>query len=194
MGRIAHESEYLMFLLIFCRLGGNPVCLNQSFPFADICQYSGAILKAESWQQPTLCTSICDHNSIAHPATCKCSYPYICNMFFGWSQSYGLEGARIGHLRRELASELNTPVEDLWIDHAVYEDSNELKVFAKVLLYPATSTQQWDKSQITHIESQILNKTIRLVGYDPYGIVSSNLQSTPLNSGKRDLSALVTQF
>jgi hypothetical protein len=32
------------------------------------------------------------------------------------------------------------------------------------------------------------------VGYDPYGIVSSNLQSTPLNSGKRDLSALVTQF
>ncbi|KAG0588013.1 hypothetical protein KC19_2G208700 [Ceratodon purpureus] len=165
------------------KLGGNPVCQNQSFPLADICQYSGATLKAETWQQQTSCASICNQNSVAHPVTCKCSYPYICNMFFGWSSTYGLEGARIGHLRRELASELSVSAEDLWIDQAVYEDSRELKVFAKVLFYPAASIQQWDASQFTYIESQIVNKTIRLAGYDPYGIVSSNLLSTPLNSG-----------
>ena len=188
MGSIAHESKFLIFLMFFCRLGGNPVCQNQSFPLADICQYSGATLKAETWQQQTSCASICNQNSVAHPVTCKCSYPYICNMFFGWSSTYGLEGARIGHLRRELASELSVSAEDLWIDQAVYEDSRELKVFAKVLFYPAASIQQWDASQFTYIESQIVNKTIRLAGYDPYGIVSSNLLSTPLNSGKGNLS------
>ena len=177
-----------IFLLIFCRLGGNPVCKNQSFPFADICQYSGAALKEETWQLETSCTSICDQNSVAHPATCKCSYPYICNMFFGWTSTYGLEGARIGHLRRELASELNVPDEDLWIERAIFENSSELKVSAKVLFFPATSTQQWDKSEIAYLESQIVNKTIRLVGYDPYELVSTYLQATSSNSGEGNLS------
>jgi len=60
-------------------------------------------------------------------------------MLFGWSSTYGLDGARIVHLRRELESGLNVPGYDLLIEHAIYQCKSEPQVLAKVLFHPARS-------------------------------------------------------
>ncbi|KAG0605155.1 hypothetical protein M758_9G035800 [Ceratodon purpureus] len=165
------------------KLGGNPICENQSFPFPDICSYSGRLTGPNTWQQPISCSNKCDQNAVVHPATCNCSYPYICNMFFAWTATYGLDGARIGHLRRTLASGLNVSAENLWIENATYQNQTVSELKAKVLLYPPAGAQKWDRSQVTLIESELVNKTIKLPDYEPYGLVSSNLQTSPLNEG-----------
>ena len=177
-------SEYI-FLVFLCRLGGNPICENQSFPFPDICSYSGRLTGPNTWQQPISCSNKCDQNAVVHPATCNCSYPYICNMFFAWTATYGLDGARIGHLRRTLASGLNVSAENLWIENATYQNQTVSELKAKVLLYPPAGAQKWYRSQVTLIESELVNKTIKLPDYEPYGLVSSNLQTSPLNEGKK---------
>lgn len=103
-------------------------------------------------------------------------------MVFAWTATFGLEGARIGHLRRALASALNATVENLWIEDAAIRAPAQLS--AKVLLYPWPPAQLWVKSRLMFIEEQLVNKTIKLGVYEPYELVSSNLQTTPLNDGK----------
>lgn len=107
-------------------------------------------------------------------------------MFFSWTATYGLEGARIGHLRTLLATALNVTVENLWIEDATYQNGSVTEqLSAKVIFYPPSPAQLWFKSQVTSIEAQLDNKTITLGVYDPYELVSSNLQTTPLNEGKK---------
>lgn len=165
------------------KLGGNPVCKNQSFLFPDICSYSGRLSGPDTWQQPTSCSNQCYNNTVLHPTTCNCSYPYICNMFFAWTPTFGLDGARIGHLRRTLSSGLNSSVDDLWIENAIYQNNTLNQLKAKALFYPPAGAQKWDRSQVTSIESKIVNKTFKLPDYDPYELTSSNLQTMPSNEG-----------
>lgn len=173
-------------MVILCRLGGNPVCKNQSFLFPDICSYSGRLSGPDTWQQPTSCSNQCYNNTVLHPTTCNCSYPYICNMFFAWTPTFGLDGARIGHLRRTLSSGLNSSVDDLWIENAIYQNNTLNQLKAKALFYPPAGAQKWDRSQVTSIESKIVNKTFKLPDYDPYELTSSNLQTMPSNEGTGD--------
>lgn len=106
-------------------------------------------------------------------------------MFFGWSKTFGLDGARIGHLTRRLASELNVLYGDVWIESATYKNISERELLAKVLFFPPSPKQRWDKAQITSLDDRLVNKTIKLLGYDPYGLISSNLRTltNPLSSG-----------
>lgn len=161
-------------------LGGNPVCENQSFPFPDICSYSGSLTGPNTWQQPVSCSNKCNQNTVVQPTTCTCSYPFICNMFFAWTPTFGLDGARIGDLRRTLASGLDVLMEDVWVENATYENQTS-QVTAKVIFYPPAGAQKWNKSQVTLIDFTLANKTIKLPDYDPYGFISSNLQTVPLN-------------
>lgn len=170
------------------KLGGNSVCQDQSFPFVDICTYVRCTHGSTSWQQRTSCTTVCEKDSVAHPTSCSCSYPYSCDMFFGWSKTFGLDGARIGHLTRRLASELNVLYGDVWIESATYKNISERELLAKVLFFPPSPKQRWDKAQITSLDDRLVNKTIKLLGYDPYGLISSNLRTltNPLSSGSAD--------
>jgi hypothetical protein len=104
-------------------------------------------------------------------------------MFFAWTPTFGLDGARIGDLRRTLASGLDVPMEDVWVENATYENQTS-QVTAKVIFYPPAGAQKWNKSQVTLIDFTLANKTIKLPDYDPYGLISSNLQTVPLNQGK----------
>nr|PNR51213.1 hypothetical protein PHYPA_010399 [Physcomitrium patens] len=168
-------------------LRGNPVCEDQSSHFPDICSYSGIIPKEILWQQKMSCSTVCDQNSVVHPGTCACYYPYICNMYFGWSPSYGFDETRIDNLRRALASGLKISFENLWIENATYWNISERQLLAKVIFYPASPSRLWDRSQVNDIKSKLIGKTIRLEGYDPYGLIASTLQTAPSNTGIFDL-------
>ena len=178
--------------MILRSLGGNPVCENQSFPFPNLCSYSGLISGPSTWQQQTSCSNRCNNNTIVHPTTCNCSYPFICNMSFAWTPTFGLDGARIGDLRQTLASGLNVSVEDLWIQNATYLSQTQLS--ATVFFYPPAGAQKWDRSQVTLIEFELDNKTIKLPSYAPYELVSSNFRTLPLNGGKENSVALASIF
>lgn len=167
----------------FFRLRGNPVCEDQSSHFPDICSYSGIIPKEILWQQKMSCSTVCDQNSVVHPGTCACYYPYICNMYFGWSPSYGFDETRIDNLRRALASGLKISFENLWIENATYWNISERQLLAKVIFYPASPSRLWDRSQVNDIKSKLIGKTIRLEGYDPYGLIASTLQTASSNTG-----------
>jgi hypothetical protein len=105
-------------------------------------------------------------------------------MFFAWTPTFGLDGARIGDLRRTLASGLDVPMEDVWVENATYENQTS-QVTAKVIFYPPAGAQKWNKSQVTLIDFTLANKTIKLPDYDPYGLISSNLQTVPLIKVKK---------
>jgi len=106
-------------------------------------------------------------------------------MLFAWTAIFGVDGARIGNVRTLLATALHVPVENLWIEEATYPNGSVTlnQLSAKVLFYPPSTTQLWFKSQVSYLETQLVNKTIKLGVYDPYALVSSNLQTIPLNEG-----------
>jgi len=107
-------------------------------------------------------------------------------MSFAWTATFGLEGSRIGNLRTLLATALNITVENLWIEEATYLNGSETNHLSAKVLFYSPPAQLWLKSQVTSIEAQLVSKTIKLGVYDPYALVSSNLQTIPFNEGKRN--------
>jgi hypothetical protein len=111
-------------------------------------------------------------------------------MYFGWNQTFGLIGSRIGDLRRSMAMELKMEFEQILVERAMFYNSSESQLLANLLFYPPATTTQWGSLEITSVQSQLGNRTINLAEYSPYGLLSATLRAPPLIAGTKQNSGI----
>lgn len=177
---------FIQLVSLLCRLAGNPVCENQSFPLVELCDFSSPDIAGPlSWNQPNVCTAetVCQQNKTVDPATCNCSYPLLCDMYIHWSLVFSMTAPRFGQLRMEFATQFSLNLDQVWVTHSTFRNAGRTQVLVTVLFFPPAPASSWPASQITSIQIRLQNRNISLTGsYEPYGLVSS-VQFSPSGGG-----------
>ena len=89
-----------------------------------------------------------------------------------------------------MAVELKMDFEQIWVERAMFYNSSESQLLAKLLFYPPATTTHWGLPEITSVQSQLGNKTINLAEYSPYGLLSATLRAPPLIEGMKQNSGV----